>query len=112
MYREKQIYFVNKSTTRLVLSIKYHSLGTDGEWRSGSPATWPRPNLATQKIDPGEATFLKTKDKRSIHADRIRLYIWNDRNEVVSDEYWKRDLVLAVRPYQGYGLERFTFNWP
>ena len=37
-----------------------------------------------------------------IQADRLRIVIWSDRNEVIDEKYLKEDLVLVPEPYQGY----------
>jgi len=110
-FNEKLLYFVNKSQTKLVLAIKYHTLGKDNQWR-WLPGDLTTADAANQTIGPGESAFLAVKEKGRIQADRVRLFLWSDKNEVVSDQYWKQDLVLVEQPYQGYMLERFTFSWP
>src|SRR5262249_30397255 len=110
-FNEKLLYFVNKTQVKLVLSIKYHTLDNDNQWR-WHPGDLTTPDAVTQSIGPGESAFVSVKDKGRIRADRVRLVSWNDKNEVVSDQFWKKDLVLVEQPYQGYIPERFTLSWP
>ena len=126
---------MNKSQAKLVLSVKYHTLGKDNQWR-WLPGDLTTADSITQTFEPGEAgfflksitvsrsltakqelwatswdTLFAAMDKPRIQADRIRVFIWNDKNEAVSDEYWKKDLVLVEQAYQGYVPERFTFTF-
>ena len=64
-FNEKLLYFVNKSQTKLVLAIKYHTLGKDNQWR-WLPGDLTTADAANQTIGPGESAFLAVKEKGRI----------------------------------------------
>jgi tetratricopeptide (TPR) repeat protein len=110
-YRERALFFVNKSQENLVVYIKYRTLRPDGQWqwlpRDLASGDWGAP----WKLKPGLSNYLISQGVR-IHGDRIRLFIYNDKGEILSNRYQGEDLMLASEPYLGYVPERYVFTYP
>jgi tetratricopeptide (TPR) repeat protein len=109
-YEEREVYFINRSQQNLVLYVIYHTL-QEGQWKWLPGELWSGDSVKAGVFKPGEEGFLISKDGK-IHADRIRLYIMNDKNEKVSDKFWAEDLVLVPESYLGYVRERRVVSFP
>jgi hypothetical protein len=110
-FRERMLFFVNKSPENLIVYIKYHTRGPDGQWQ------WRPSDLASGdwgnpwRLKPGLANYL-AHEGVNLHGDRMRLFIYNDKGEVLSNRYQGEDLVLAPEPYLDYLPQRYVFTFP
>jgi S1-C subfamily serine protease len=101
-FRERLLYVENRTSGRLVVYFKYHTLGENNQWEWRPGGDLASSEWASWSVEPGEASLAAVQGE-PIRADRIRYVVKNERNETVSDKYWSEDLVLVTA--QGYQAE-------